>query len=97
VRVPPRIDFANACDRPEYPMAARRSEATGTVIVVYTADTTGATTEATIEKSAGSTREHKMLDRSTLEAVRACKVVPGTVDGKPEKLSGRVTYVWRLE
>ena len=97
VRVPPKIDFANACDRPEYPTPARRAEATGTVVVVYTADTSGVITEATVEKSAGPSREQKMLDRATLEAVKACKVVPGTVDGKPEKLSGRVTYVWRLE
>jgi protein TonB len=97
VRVPPKIDFAGACEKPEYSAAARRAEATGTVVVVYTADTTGTITDATVEKSAGPTREHKMLDRATLEAVKACKVVPGTLDGKPEKLSGRVTYVWRLE
>jgi protein TonB len=97
VRVPPKIDFANACERPAYPSAARRADATGTVVVFYTADTTGSITEARVEKSAGPTREHKMLDRATLEAVKACKVVPGTVDGKPETLSGRVTYVWRLE
>jgi periplasmic protein TonB len=97
VRVPPRIDFANACEKPEYSAAARRAEATGSVVVLYTADTTGTITEATVEKSAGPTREHKMLDRATLEAVKNCKVTPGTVDGKPEKLSGRVTYVWRLE
>jgi protein TonB len=97
VRVPPKIDFANACERPTYPSAARRAEATGAVVVQYTADTSGVITEAAVEKSAGASREHKMLDRATLEAVKACKVVPGTVDGKPEKLSGRVTYVWRLE
>ena len=97
VRVPPKIDFANACERPAYPMPARRAEATGTVVVLYTADTHGVITEATVERSAGPSREHKMLDRATLEAVKGCKVVPGTVDGKPETLTGRVTYVWRLE
>jgi protein TonB len=97
VRVPPRIDFAGACEKPVYSTAARRAEATGTVVVFYTADTTGTIVEATVEKSAGPTREHKSLDRATLEAVKNCKVTPGTVDGKPEKLSGRVTYVWRLE
>ncbi len=97
VRVPPKIDFANACERPAYPSAARRADAIGTVVVVYTADTNGVITEASVEKTAGASREHKMLDRATLEAVKACKVVPGTLDGKPETLSGRVTYVWKLE
>ena len=49
-----------------------------------------------VEKSSGMSREHKMLDRMTLEAVQACKGTPGTLDGKPEKLSGRIEYVWRL-
>jgi protein TonB len=52
--------------------------------------------EATVERSAGPTREHKMLDRLTLEAVRACKGTPGTLNGKPERLTSRVTYEWKL-
>ena len=97
VRVPPSIDFARGCERPEYNSQARRAEATGTVVVAYTMDTTGVISEATVEKSAGPTREHKMLDRLTLEAVKACRGVPGTIDGKPQKLTSKVTYVWRLE
>jgi len=95
VRTEPKLDF-NVCDKPEYSAAARRAEAQGTVVVVYTMDTSGAIHEATIEKSAGPSREHKMLDRLTLEAVKACKGKPGTLDGKPEKLTSRVTYVWKL-
>ena len=34
--------------------------------------------------------------QATLEAVKACKGRPGMVDGKPERLSGRVEYVWKL-
>ena len=49
-----------------------------------------------MEKSSGPSREHKMLDRLALEAVRACKGTPGTLDGKPEKLTSRITYVWRI-
>ena len=95
VRVEPKLDF-NVCAKPEYSSAARRAEAQGTVVVAYTMDTTGAISEAHIEKSAGPSREHKALDRLTLEAVQACKGRPGTVDGKPEKLTSRVTYVWKL-
>ena len=96
VRTEPRIDFANVCERPEYNAAARRAEAQGATTIVYTMDTTGQIAEATVEKSSGPTREHKMLDRLALEAVRACKGTPGTLDGKPEKLTSRITYVWKI-
>jgi protein TonB len=95
VRTAPKLDF-NACAKPEYNAATRRADAQGTVVVTYTMDVSGAISEARVEKSAGMSREHKMLDRMTLEAVQACKGTPGTVDGKPEKLSGRIEYVWKL-
>jgi protein TonB len=95
VRTAPKLDF-NACAKPEYNAATRRADAQGTVIVGYTMDTSGAISEARIEKSSGVSREHKMLDRMTLEAVQGCKGTPGTVDGKPEKLTGRIEYVWKL-
>ncbi|MBK6788368.1 MAG: energy transducer TonB [Rubrivivax sp.] len=95
-RTEPRIDFQNACERPEYNAAARRAEAQGSTTILFTMDTTGQISEATVEKSSGPSREHKMLDRLALEAVRNCKGTPGTVDGKPEKLTSRITYVWRI-
>jgi protein TonB len=96
VRTEPKVDFAGKCEQPEYSQAARRAEAQGTVVVIYTMDTNGVINEASVEKSSGPTREHKMLDRLTIEAVRACKGTPGTLDGKPEKLTSRVAYVWKL-
>lgn len=98
VRVAPRLNFGTACEKPEYNAAARRAEAQGEVVVRFTADASGNIVDAVVEKSAGPTREHKMLDRITLDAVRGCKggVIPGTVDGKPETLTSRVTYVWRI-
>lgn len=95
VRTEPRLDF-NVCEKPDYNAAARRAEAQGTVVVVYTMDTNGVIGQAEVEKSAGPTREHKMLDRLTVEAVKACKGTPGTLDGKAERLTSRVTYVWKL-
>jgi periplasmic protein TonB len=97
VRTPPKIDFQNVCDKPEYTSAARRAEATGNTVIVYTMDTNGVISEATIEKSSGPLRENKILDQLALEAVKACKGTPGTIDGKPQKLTGRITYAWRLE
>ena len=96
VRTEPKIDFSGACDKPEYSSAARRAEAQGSVTVLYTMDTSGVINEATVEKSSGPTREHKMLDRLTLEAIKACKGKPGTLEGKPEKLTARVVYVWKI-
>ena len=97
VRVAPKIDFAKACDRPEYPRAARNAETTGSVTILYTMDTTGIINEASVEKSSGPTREHKQLDRLALEAVKACKGTPGSLDGKPEKLTARIIYDWKLD
>ncbi len=96
VRTEPVLDFAKACEKPEYNAAARRAEAQGTVEVVYTMDTNGVIGSAEVVKSAGATREHKMLDRLTLEAVKACRGKPGTIDGKPQTLTSKVTYVWRI-
>ena len=96
VRTEPKVDFQNACDKPEYNRQARAAEAQGAVTILYTMGTTGVINEATVDKSSGPTREHKMLDRLALDAVRACKGKPGTLDGKPEKLTSRITYVWKI-
>lgn len=95
-RTAPSIRFGEA-DKPEYSPAARRAEIECEVVVAYVMETTGAITEANVEKSCGSSREHKQLDRATVDAVKAVRGKPGTVDGKPERLSGRVVYVWKLE
>ena len=95
-RVSPQLNF-NGCDKPEYTAAARRAETQGTVVVAFTMDVSGQITEAHVERSSGSSREHKQLDRATVDAVLACKGKPGSVDGKPEKLAGRVEYVWKIE
>jgi protein TonB len=97
VRTEPKLNFGTVCERPEYSAAARRSEASGETVIRFTAGTDGVVTEAVVERSSGPTREHKQLDRAAVEAVQRCKVTPGTLDGKPEKLTSRVTYVWKLE
>jgi len=96
VRTAPRVDF-NAGNKPEYPAAALRAEVQCTVVVAYTMDASGAIEDARIEKSCGAGREQKLLDRATVDAVRAVKGTPGTVGGKAEKSNGRVTYDWKIE
>ena len=95
-RTAPSLDF-NRCEKPTYDAATTRAGVMGTVVVSYVMDTDGRISETRIEHSAGSTREHKMLDRMTLDAITRCHGEPGTVDGKPEKLRGAVEYVWKLE
>ena len=82
-----KINF-NAGNKPEYTAAAARAEIQCTVTVAYTMETNGSIEDAHVERSCGPSREHKQLDRATLDAVRAVKGTPGTVDGKPEKLTG---------
>ncbi len=94
-RTAPQLNF-NACAKPEYTAAARRAETQGTTVVVYTMDTNGTITEASVQRSSGASRDHKALDRSTVDAVLGCKGRAGTLDGKPEKLQGRVEYVWKI-
>lgn len=95
IRTPPQLNF-NRCQKPLYTLAARRAETQGNVVITYTMEADGVISEATIEQSSGPTREHKQLDRATLEAVKACRGQPGTVDGKPQRLLGKVEYVWQL-
>ena len=95
VRTAPVLAFGNC--KPDYPAAAFRVEAQGTVQVSFTMEPDGRISEAHVERSAGPTREHKLLDRATVEAVLACRGKPGTVDGRPERLNGIVRYTWTLD
>ena len=96
--VPARIDVGS-CEKPEYPAAAQRAEATGTTKIRFTLDATGAVTKAEIEKPSGSSREHRLLDRAAVDALSRCRGRPGTDEhGKP--MGGTqvsVEYVWKLD
>jgi periplasmic protein TonB len=97
-RVAPKVNFNQDCERPGYPPAAARAQATGEVRIKVTVGTDGRASATEIEKSSGPTREHKLLDRAAETAIRTtCKFVPGTVDGKPEPLTTTVVYVWKLD
>ena len=97
VAVPARIDV-NSCDKPEYPAAALRAEATGTSKIRFTVDATGVVSKAEIERSAGPSREHRLLDRAAIDALSKCRFKPGTDEaGKPVGAVTPVEYVWKLE
>ncbi|MDE2453567.1 MAG: energy transducer TonB, partial [Burkholderiales bacterium] len=89
-------DCAPSAD--DYPRAALRAEATGTTKVRFEVDATGRLASVVVVKSAGPSREHKMLDRMALEKLSECKFKPGMDEnGKPVGGSFEVEYVWKLE
>jgi protein TonB len=82
----------------DYPAAAARAEATGTTRVRFTIDGNGKLVKAEVVKSAGSTREHKMLDRVAVDKLSNCKFSGGTDEnGRPVSASTEVDYVWKLQ
>lgn len=92
-----RIDVS-ACEKPEYPAAATRAEATGTTKIRFTVDASGKVSKSELEKSAGSSREHRLLDRAAIEALSKCPFKPGMDElGKPVGAVAIVEYVWKLD
>jgi protein TonB len=95
--VPARIDVST-CEKPEYPAAALRADATGISKIRFTVDATGMVSKAEIERSAGASREHRLLDRTAVEALSKCHFKPGVDEsGKPMGGTTVVDYVWKTD
>ncbi|MDE2371551.1 MAG: TonB family protein [Burkholderiales bacterium] len=100
-RVAARAAIANAAacapSSDDYPAAARRAEATGITKVRFTVGPDGKLASAEVVKSAGPSREHKMLDRVALSKLSECTFKAGLDEhGKPVGGSFDVEYVWKL-
>ena len=81
----------------DYPPAANRAEATGTTRIRLNVGADGKLVGAEVVKSAGASREHKLLDRVTLAKLSECSFRPGTDEnGRPVGASFEVEYVWKL-
>ena len=92
-----RIDVSS-CDKPEYPAAALRADASGTTKIRFTVDAGGSVSKAEVERAAGVSREHRLLDRAAVDALSKCRFKPGTDDqGKPVGGTTVVDYVWKTE
>jgi protein TonB len=87
-----------SCERPAYPAAASRAEATGVTKIRFTIDANGRVVKAEVERPAGATREHRLLDRAAVDALSQCRFRPGTDEnGRAVGAYSVVDYVWRLE
>jgi len=96
----PAIANVRACapSSDDYPAAARRAEATGSTRIRFVVGADGKLASAEVVKSAGPTREHKMLDRVALAKLGECRFTAGIDEnGKPVGGSFDVEYVWKLE
>ncbi len=100
VAAKPAIGNVAACapKNEDYPAAAVRAEATGTTRIRFTVDATGKLSNAEVVKPAGSSREHRQLDRVALSKLSECTFKPGNDEtGKPVGGTFEVEYVWKLE
>jgi protein TonB len=83
--------------QPAYPEEAARASAQGTTEVMFTNDAEGKVIDGAILKSAGATRAHRALDRTTLTVFASCPFVPGTdAQGNPTTTRIKITYVWKI-
>lgn len=90
------IDFSK-CEAPTKTVAAKRAGAHGNTVVQYLLSVDGSVAVASVLKSSGNTREHKQLDRMSIEAVRACKGKPSTISNSNTYSLGAVDYVFPQE
>ena len=75
-----------------------RAEAVGTTKVRFTVDAAGKLAKAEVVKPAGSSREHRMLDRVALDKLSGCTFTAGIDEtGKPTGGVFEVDYVWKIE
>jgi protein TonB len=82
----------------DYPPAARRAEATGTTRIRFMVGADGKLQNAEIIRSAGSSREHRALDRVALTKLSECTFKAGSDEnGKPVGATTEVEFVWKIE
>lgn len=96
----PAIANVQACapKNEDYPAAALRAEATGVTKIRFTIDGAGKLVKTDVVKSAGPSREHRLLDRVAAEKLSGCTFTPG-IDENGKAVGGTfdVEYVWKVE
>lgn len=101
VAAKPAIANVGACapKNEDYPPAAQRAEATGTSVIRFSIGADGKLAgPPQVVRSAGATREHKLLDRLAASKLSECRFTAGADEnGKPVGASFDVEYVWKLD
>jgi protein TonB len=100
-RRPPQAAITNlgACapQGSDYPPAALRVEATGTTRIRFSVSADGKLQGQEVIRSAGSSREHRTLDRVALAKLSECSFRGGIDEnGKPVGATVEVEYVWKI-
>lgn len=72
--------------KPDYPLGARNSGASGTVIVEVTVDESGKVIAARV------TSGHPLLRAAAIAAARQARFAPTKLSGQPVKVTGVITY-----
>jgi protein TonB len=80
------------CAKPAYPAAAMAARVEGITVVRISVAADGMPQKASIEKPAGATREHRLLDRAAVEHLVRCRLSPPQ-NGEPATIV--VQYVWK--
>lgn len=82
----------------DYPAAAVRAEATGITKIRFNVGADGRLAGSEVVRSAGPSREHKLLDRLAVAKLSECRFTAGTDEnGRPVGASFDVEYVWKLD
>jgi TonB family protein len=81
------------CVQPEYPKAAQREEAQGTVVLSFLIGTDGTVRDSKIKRSTGNVD----LDEAARTSLQTCQFKPVVVAGKPVEAWTDVSYVWSLQ
>jgi protein TonB len=87
------VVLASSCEKPEYPMASRRANETGTVRLLFLIDLDGKVVESRVERTSGFRR----LDEAARAGLALCKFRPATVNGQPVREWSRLDFVWNLD
>jgi len=95
----PAIGDVQACapQSDDYPLAARRAEAAGVTRLRFTVSAAGSLVRSEVVRSAGPTREHRLLDKVAESKLAGCSFTAG-VDENGHPVGGifEVDYVWKL-
>ncbi len=81
------------CERPSYPLASKRMEEEGSVILNIFVGTDGNVFKINIDKSSG----HKRLDEAAKNESMRWRFKPATLDGKPIEHSFTKTFNFKLD